>query len=217
MSLTLVTPPAVLPLTLTQVKQHLRVDHDDEDATIAAILSAATSHLDGREGLLGRCLLEQTWELRLDAFPCRWTGQTVTRDRAIEVPLPPLREVVSVKYVDENGDLQTLAPSVYQIIAGGFGLARIAEAWGQSWPVTRDEPDAVRVTFKAGYAAATEESPPAAGEGVPTVLLHALKLIAGHLYEHREAVAFDQRDPPVLIPMGVFAFINPFRIGVLGA
>lgn len=63
----LVTPPASKPVTLADAKDHLRVDHDDEDAVIAALLDAAVSHLDGWTGVLGRAIMPQTWRVSAPA------------------------------------------------------------------------------------------------------------------------------------------------------
>jgi hypothetical protein len=51
MGLKLVTAPANDPLTLAQAKAHLKVEHSDDDALIAAMLSASVQHVDGPRGL----------------------------------------------------------------------------------------------------------------------------------------------------------------------
>lgn len=61
-----VTPPTTGIVSLDDAKVHLRVDHDHEDALIQAYLDAATSWVDGFDGVLGRCVMEQTW--RASAF-----------------------------------------------------------------------------------------------------------------------------------------------------
>lgn len=60
-----VTPPTVPVVTLTDMKEHLRVLHDDEDLMIQSLTDAAVSWLDGWDGVLGRCVMPQTW--RIDA------------------------------------------------------------------------------------------------------------------------------------------------------
>jgi uncharacterized phiE125 gp8 family phage protein len=65
----LVTPPVAAPVSLAEAKAHLRVDFDDEDALISGLIDAATQHLDGWSGVLGRALMPQTWEMSLDRFP----------------------------------------------------------------------------------------------------------------------------------------------------
>ena len=59
----LVTAPAALPVTLSEMKAHLRVVHADDDADIAAKQAGAVAMLDGWGGLLGRCIMPQTWAI----------------------------------------------------------------------------------------------------------------------------------------------------------
>ena len=59
----LVTPPASLPVTLSEMKAHLRVVHADDDADIAAKQAGAVAMLDAWGGLLGRCIMPQTWAI----------------------------------------------------------------------------------------------------------------------------------------------------------
>lgn len=59
----LVTPPALQPVTLDEAKLHCRIDHADDDILISAYIAAATGHLDGWTGILGRCILPQTWRV----------------------------------------------------------------------------------------------------------------------------------------------------------
>lgn len=62
----LVTEPTADVVSLSDVKAHLRVTHNDEDDLIAALIAAATAYLDGWSGVLGRCIREQTWRVTLD-------------------------------------------------------------------------------------------------------------------------------------------------------
>ena len=64
MRATLTFPPAGEPLTLAEAKLHLRVDLNDDDALIAALISAAREQV---EFLTGQRLITQTWALELAA------------------------------------------------------------------------------------------------------------------------------------------------------
>ena len=99
MSLTLITAPAIEPLTLADAKAHARVSVTDDDALITAFIQAARERC---ENMLGRALITQTWEKVLDQFPT-----------AIQLSWPPIQSIVSVKYIDANGAQQTLAPANY--------------------------------------------------------------------------------------------------------
>ena len=88
-----IAAPAAEPISLATAKAHLRVTHAAEDTLIPLYISAAVSKLDGKDGLLGRAMITQDWQLSLDSFPC---------DGVIELPLPPLQEVTFVKYFDAD-------------------------------------------------------------------------------------------------------------------
>ena len=165
-SLTLITAPSVEPVTLAEAKAHLRRDDTADDTLITSLITAARQNIDGKDGWLGRALCTQTWELRLDRF----------HDEMV-VPLPPLQSVTSVKYIDDDGVEQTLASTVYQVVTGE--PARLVLAYDQTWPSTREEMDAVRIRFVAGYGLAAS---------VPAAIKAALLLQIGTLYRDRESV-----------------------------
>mgnify|MGYP001233593676 CR=1 FL=1 len=193
MKLTLVTPPAHEPVSLAEAKLHLRIADDatDEDALIASLIVAARQHLDGYSGILGRCLIDQTWALELDGF----------RD-VIGLPLPPLRSVASVEYYDRDGVLQTVSPDVYDVVAGGTSGGYIQRRPGQSWPATGGRSLPVKVTFVAGYGPDWN--------AVPQPIRHAMLLLVGHWYANREAVGAGAP-----LPFAVDALLTPYRMVTL--
>ena len=143
MALYRIAAPIAPVVTLASVKQALVIETGYHDARLADHIATATAKLDGRDGILGRCLMPQRWRLTLAAFPCG----------GIALPLPPTRTVEAVSYLDAAGEEQTLAASSYRVIAGGFSGATIRPKLGLAWPVTACEPDAIRVDFSAGYDA----------------------------------------------------------------
>ncbi|ESR25253.1 hypothetical protein N177_1770 [Lutibaculum baratangense AMV1] len=158
------------PVTLEEVKEHIHVDFNDEDARIADFIKAATQRLDGRDGSLGRCLVTQTWNLTLDRFASE-----------IAIPLPPCQSIDAITYVDPDGITQTLAPTEYQAFAlGTVEGAKVRPAYGKSWPTIRNVPEAVTITFTAGFG----DDP----EDIPEPIRAAIKMRVGHLFEHRESV-----------------------------
>lgn len=170
MPLILETAPVNDPVTLNEVKEHIHVDFYDEDARIADFIKAATQRLDGRDGSLGRCLVTQTWNLTLDRFTSE-----------IAIPLPPCQSIDAITYVDPDGVTQTLAPTEYQAFAlGTVEGAKVRPAYGKSWPTIRNVPEAVTITFTAGFG----DDP----EDIPEPIRTAIKMRVGHLFEHRESV-----------------------------
>lgn len=63
----LVTPPASKPVTLADAKEHMHVDHDDDDAVISGYIDSAVSYLDAQTGILGRAIMPQTWRVSAPA------------------------------------------------------------------------------------------------------------------------------------------------------
>lgn len=59
----LVTPPTADLVTLQEAKRHRRVEHDEDDAVIESLIASAVGTLDGWTGLLGRCIMPQTWKV----------------------------------------------------------------------------------------------------------------------------------------------------------
>lgn len=169
MTLIRITDPASDPVTLEETKEHIHVDHSDEDARIADYIRTAAQRLDGRDGKLGRCLISQSWRLSLDRFP-----------REIVLPLPPCQSVDRVFYLDAEGQEIEIDAADYRVTGlGTLEGARIRPAHGLSWPSTSD-PESAFVEFTAGFG----DDP----EDVPEPLRTAIKMHVGHLFEHRESV-----------------------------
>lgn len=189
MSLVQVTAPAVLPLSLAELKAQIRLtdtDGEDDDPLIMGYLRSATSWIDGHRGWLGRALITQTYDYKLDRFqPC------------IRIPLPPLQTINSITYIDDGGVTQTLATSAYQVIAAGCEQpAEVRPAYDLTWPSTRLTPEAVTIRFTAGYGDSWND--------VPEPIRHGLMVLVGKWYDQCEA------DAPV--PMAVKALLQPYRI-----
>lgn len=186
-NLTRTVAPAVDVLTLAEAKMHLRVDHDYSDAEISAWIAAATSMIDGPNGI-GVALISQTWRQSLDTFPAK----------GIEIRLGPVSAISSITYADTANVTQTLAPTSYAFDLDTYPVT-IKPAYGKTWPDIYDKPGAIKVNFVAGYglSAAT----------VPASLKAAIKLLIGHWYANREAAG----DTMTQIPFGVAAILDSYR------
>lgn len=194
-SLKRIAAPAEYPVTLAEAKAHLRVDHSDDDVLIQTLIKAATGHVEGPNGFLGRALIDQTWELALDAFPTK----------EIQIPLPPLIEVLSVKYDDVSGNEQTVDAANYSADSYSEPAWIIPDIGG--WPSSLDAVNSVRIRFRAGYLD-TGVSP--AVETVPTEIKIAILLLVGSLYEHRETMIVGQTIEQ--IPWSAEQLMLPHRV-----
>lgn len=135
--LTLVSAPALEPISLAEAKAHLRVTSVSEDALISRLIKTARVLA---ETMTRRAFITQTWDLFFDEFP----------SEAIYVPMPTLQEVTFVKYVDLDGNPQTLDPTIY-LVDKAREPARITLAWLRFWPTYRNQANSINVRFKAGY------------------------------------------------------------------
>lgn len=163
MSLKIITPPAEEPLTLQEVKLHLRIDTQDDDLLLTSLITVARQLA---EVEIKGALISQEWEYGLDCFPS-----------CLRLPLAPVVSVESIKYLDFTGAEQTLDVAAY--VADTDSLpARISPAYGYIWPAVRSQFNSVRVRFVAGWADAAS---------VPQNIKQWLLLKIGDLYENREA------------------------------
>lgn len=188
-ALTRVTDPTAEPVSLAEAKTHLRVDTTADDALIASLVVAAREAI---EEISGRSLMTQTWDLVFDAFP----------DAPFTVPRPPLASVTHITYTDKDGNESTFASANY-VVDTNSEPGRVALATDAEWPSTTLYPiGAVVVRFVAGYGNAGD---------VPERYLQALKLVIGHWYENREAIATTGAMPKEM-PLAVQALLWMNRV-----
>lgn len=200
MSIRLITPPPVLPLTLDEAKLHLRVDNTEEDSLITGYIAAATAFADGEYGFLGRALVTQTWELVLDAFPVH----------EIKVPLPPLQSVDAIKYDDPQGNEQVVATTAYWVDSASEPAWIVPATAG--WPTAvLDAVNAVRVRFTAGFDPSTD-SPPDLRANIPQSIKQALLLQVGQFYAQREDISIGLMANK--LSFGAEQLLRPYRVVV---
>lgn len=138
MALNLITPASALAVSLAEAKLSCRFDGTELDADIADMILDATRLT---EHEVGRCIMPQTWQLTLDAFPS-----------AFELTRAPVASITSITYTDAAGTLQTLDPAACALdTADAYGPAYCVPAYGASWPAAREQVNAVAVRYVAGY------------------------------------------------------------------
>lgn len=170
-----VTPPVSNAgiITLGQAKLHARVDGTEEDDSIAAFITAVRMHAENKTR---RAVALQTLAVTFPRFP--------HEGGKLEIPKPPLVTVESVVYADPTGALQTLASNAYFSFTASDSIpAEVYPTIGTSWPDTqRDNPQAVVVTYQAGWTA----------DNIPQPIVNWMLCRVAELYEHRERVSVGQ-------------------------
>jgi uncharacterized phiE125 gp8 family phage protein len=161
------------PLDLDEVKEHLHVEGDRENAFLEELVAAARSYV---ENATERSILTQEWRLTLDRFPT-WDdphGPVILLRRG------PVQTVDRVAYIDVDGEEQVIDESEY-VLDASQEPARLSLADGSTWPATKHRAAAVNIDATMGY-----------GDEVDHVtdreLLHAIRLVIGHWYRNREGV-----------------------------
>lgn len=180
MRLKMKTAPAAEPVTLEVAKNHLRVDTSDDDTLISSLITTARD-LGERE--TRRAFITQTWQMYLDIA----TGE-------IEIPKPPLQQVIDIKVIDDAGNESVVSSTLYDVDWSENSPGRVKLKSGCSWPDHRGFASFI-IEFKAGYGDAAADVPEALKQGI-------LQLLS-HLYDNRGA---DK------IPEGIKALFWPFKI-----
>ena len=157
--------PTQEPVSLSEAKAHLRVDHGHEDGRILGLIQAAREMVE-EDAQVALC--PQTLTIRLDAFP-RWE---------VQLRKCPVNSISSITYVDAYGTTQTLASSEYTLDAYSRP-ARLTPAYNEVWPATRHQINAITITATAGYTS------PAS---VPAMAKQAIKMLVAHWFENAETV-----------------------------
>lgn len=142
MSLYIVTPPNMEPVSLAEARAHCKLDVTDDDALLAGYIMASREML---EHEIQRALIARTYEYTLDEFP--------SGDDAIELPMGPIpasgaMSVTSVKYTDSADVEQTVSGSAYTVDAYS-NVPRVQPVAG--WPTPKQAINAVRVRYVSGH------------------------------------------------------------------
>lgn len=183
------TPP-LEPLGLDEVKANLRVDDDDSDDLIAALITSARMHVENVTGLV---ILPQT------------VTETVPRlGLSIELASWPVTAVTAVRY-PLMGVLTELEESGWAVSyrARPVRLLPATPWWGLGSPVPAGPALPVEIDVEAGYA-----SP----DDVPRPVKQAIQLLVSHWYANRSAAEVGARAAGVEIPFSVTELLRPYRL-----
>ena len=161
----LIAAPSVLPVSLADVKSHLRIDHGLDDSLLNVYLAAAINYIDGFSGILGRALCTQTWQERYS----EWGD--------LRLELLPVSSIAQIAYMPESGAEVTVSPANYTLDSDEYGsFVRFSESY--TFPALSTDPVPIRVQYVAGYGSAAS---------VPSPIKAAIMILAGHFYHQTGA------------------------------
>ena len=173
------------PVTLDELKAHLRVTSNMEDADLDIKRKAAIDYV---ERITGVAMAQSTWEAYFDDFPGL-------------LPKGYVSSITSVKYTDSGGTQYTVTSSWYEL-DNVARPCRINLAYGQAWPTGPFKvTNPIVVRFVAGWASGS----------VPDALKSAVLLVASDLYANREAQTMGTSGTFIAPNTTVQNLIAPYR------
>ncbi|MGI4876650.1 MAG: head-tail connector protein [Janthinobacterium lividum] len=195
-----VVEPVRQPVTLEQLRGHVRVDATTDNAMLLGYLIAARSHV---EHVMGRPIIPRTVRATFDCWPGTWPnsryGMVIP---AIELMLP-VTSVDAVNYADAATAVQPWTGWLARTSQGG--ATRVRPATGQTWPVLGADP-IITLDATAGFPGV-----------IPEPIVTAILMTAAHFYANRESVIVsDGRAIVAEVPQTTTALVLPYRSRWIG-
>ena len=138
-TLSVITEPTVEPVTISEAKDAIGIEHDEDDKRIDGYIKAARIFA---EKFCSLKIPSQTVERSYDNWP---SGE-------IDLDVWPLQSIDSVKYDDTASPVTeqtlTLNTDYYADIIQDGGRVRTITGW----PSVATKPTAIRISMTAGYA-----------------------------------------------------------------
>jgi uncharacterized phiE125 gp8 family phage protein len=181
----LLSGPAAEPITLAQAKAFLRVEHDDDDDVIAALIAGARIHV---EAATRRALVTQGWRLTRDAWP----------DAGFLAVLPvPLIEVDAARVYRHDGTTLAIETDAFALDTV-TAPARLIFARG-ALPAPERAFAGIEIDITCGYGEPDD---------VPEPLRQAVRLLVAHWYENRSLAGGEI----AMLPQSVMGLLAPYRV-----
>lgn len=141
----------VLPISLQDLKDQLRIEHADQDRLLVTKIHAAVAEI---EKVIGTAIIARDFVLNLSNWPTEATDET---DKIL-IPNPPLISVTSIGYRDTDDAVQTLDPANYRV-SNVRPQPYIEKTADGVWPEVYGSGDSVTINYSAGWATSPGEVP----------------------------------------------------------
>lgn len=175
-----VTKPEQMPVTLDTAKARLRIQDEDDarDSDLELLIEAAVGAVEQRTSL---ALTQAEWEATFDAWP--------STSKPLKIDLFPIRDVLSLTYLDDEGNEQEVAADDWYWVETDYG-AEIYTNVSYSQPALFDRSGSLRVRVSAGYDDPTITGISGSDPRLdfPAQAQMAVLFLVGHWYASREPV-----------------------------
>jgi uncharacterized phiE125 gp8 family phage protein len=167
---------ATEPITLTELKEHLRVDHTDEDTLITSLITAARNIA---EDYCERSFITQTWKMYMNDWPIVGSSRRPYLNEynaGIRLPRGKVISVTTVKLSTTTSLDTTVASSEYYTsLETDVAEIRAVDGWDAT---ETGIPNSIEIAYVCGYGDAIS---------VPQSIKSAILMIASDLYEYRKS------------------------------
>ncbi|MBC2884736.1 phage head-tail connector protein [Ochrobactrum sp. CM-21-5] len=184
MTMFLVTPPALEPVTIADVRAFLRISTETEDEILQRLIATARELIEAETGL---SLIEQTWRLRVDRWP---------RSGRLAIFKYPVKAVTAVVAYKPDGTAISFSPEEFVLHHG----KRPQRLYMAQYPDASSF-EGIEVDFIAGFGET--------GVDVPDALKQAILTLVAHLYEKRAGINADAS--PASFPLMVNQMVDSWR------
>ncbi|WP_343313900.1 phage head-tail connector protein [Brucella sp. BE17] len=184
MTMFLVTPPEIEPVTIEDARAFLRLSSTSEDAILERLIRTARELVEVETGL---ALIDQTWRLRVDRWP---------RSGRLALFKFPVTSIAMVVAYRPDGTAISFPPEEFHLQDG----RRPQRLYMASYPEAMSL-CGLEVDFVAGFGATAAS--------VPEVLKQAIFNLTAHLYETRAGI--DAVATPLTIPPMVNQLVESWR------
>jgi hypothetical protein len=221
--------PVAEPVSLARMKNYLRIDAGfiADDEHIAGLISAAREHA---ERITGKAIAQRTWRQVLDSMPYytdaiqsqlayppsyyslpAYSTTLWNYSQMIKLFYPPVISVQQIRFIDSNGNADTLNQDTDFILDRISQPARIFPIAGQYWPPNLYVPNSCEIDFTAGYGPPVATGSDTGNAGIdthevkatppsqqpdsvivtacPHTLVRIIMLLAGFWFDNRAAEA----------------------------
>lgn len=174
-----VTQPAIEPVTLAEIIQHVREFSSASAATQTELTDLIVAGREWAESYTGRALIDQTWRLSIadysipwvvDAANCQCGSFVRAGDGSLLLYKSPALAITSFVSVDSAGTETDIEASTYALRDAASKWPRVVPLSGASWTA-----GPLKIEFRAGYADRLG-SPQTGAEVVPARFKQAIKL-----------------------------------------
>lgn len=205
----LITAPSIEPVTVDQLRSHLRLDTTVDDEYLETLITAARELF---EEQTQRSLIQQTWSSFLDAAPCGgdglgwWDGVRQgsikqNQPNKIELPKLPVYAFDFIKSYDDDDTATEFDADNYHVELWASPVY-VALKNGAVWPTPTRSTNGLEFRYKSGYGPNATD--------VPAAIRQCLMILAAHWYENREIVVIGTITST--LPQGAQKIINKYKV-----